>query len=70
MPASWAATAIWVATSRSMALCSMSMNSQSKPAVFMALPMSTVRACRTPTPMASSPASSRFLAAFWIVIMG
>src|SRR3954470_18014479 len=46
------------AVSRSIELCSQSMKSQSKPAVFAIWAMSTVRALRTPRPMASLPARS------------
>src|SRR5712671_5411148 len=59
MPASSAAMAICDAVSIDIALCSRSRKSQSKPAVFIALAISTERAARTPNPSESSPRSSR-----------
>src|ERR1043166_9655340 len=58
-PASSAPTAIWQAVSRVSEPCSRSMNSQSKPAVFIALATSTVRVNLMPTPSDNSPRSSR-----------
>jgi MFS family permease len=58
MPTASEAAAICAAVSPSMELCSQSMKSQSKPAVFAIWAMSTVRAWRSPRPMASLPARS------------
>ena len=63
MPESWAATAISQAVSIDIAPCSRSRNSQSKPAAFITLMMSTLRTSRTPMPIASSFFLSRALAA-------
>ena len=54
-----AASEICVAPSTLIALCSMSMNSQSKPTSSAMIGRSAVRAWRTPRPSASSPAWSR-----------
>src|SRR5262249_7864172 len=53
MPESWAATQISAAVSIDMTPCSRSRNSQSKPAAFITLMMSTLRTRRTPMPTAS-----------------
>src|SRR5712664_2780573 len=50
--------AIWQAVSTLIELCSVSMNSQSKPQVPAMVAMSTVRAWRSPMPRASPPAAS------------
>src|SRR5712691_8063142 len=57
-----AAAAICAAVSTLIALCSMSMNSKSKPQVAAAAPMSTLRAWRRPRPSARRPSLSRCLA--------
>ena len=57
-PAPSAAVESCAASSPSIELCSPSMNSQSKPAVFAMVAMPTVRAWLTPRPMASLPARS------------
>src|ERR1700694_5394357 len=57
-----AAAAICAALSTLIELCSMSMNSQSKPQVAAAEAMSTVRAWRRPRPSARRPSLSRCLA--------
>src|SRR5207245_9553717 len=57
-----AAAAICAAVSTLIALCSMSMNSQSKPQVGAAEAMATVRAGRRPRPSARRPSFSRCLA--------
>src|SRR5580704_16847612 len=59
MPASSAAIASCDAVSIDMALCSRSRNSQSKPAVFAALAISTDFATRTPKTSATSPRARR-----------
>src|ERR1700730_5398590 len=59
MPASSPAFASCAAVSIDMALCSRSRNSQSKPAVFIALAISTERAVRTPKPSETSPRARR-----------
>src|SRR2546426_6034396 len=61
-PMAGAAAAICAAASTLIALCSMSMNSQSKPQVAAADAMSTVRAWRRPRPSARRPSFSRCLA--------
>src|SRR5262245_19459285 len=66
MPASRPATASAAAVSIDMAPCSKSRNSQSKPAVRIALAISTERATRMPNPSDTSPFSSRCRAGFWI----
>ena len=58
MPASSAAVEIWAQASSDMTPCSMSRNSQSKPATAIALAISTLRVMRMPTPSDSWPASS------------
>src|ERR1700722_3761362 len=69
MPASSAATAICAAASIDIVPCSRSRNSQSKPAVFMAMAISTLRVMRTPVPSDSSPCSSFSRATLRIVGM-
>ena len=59
IPVSSEATAIVVANSIDIGPCSRSMNSQSKPLVFIILAISTVRAVLIPTPSDISPFSSR-----------
>src|SRR2546426_5584859 len=61
-PMAGAAAAICAAASTLIALCSISMNSQSKPQVAAADAMSTVRAWRRPRPSARRPSFSRCLA--------
>src|SRR3989449_11369586 len=61
-PMAGAAAAICAAASTLIALCSLSMNSQSKPQVAAADAMSTVRAWRRPSPSARRPSFSRCLA--------
>ena len=63
MPESWAATEISQAVSIDIEPCSRSRNSQSKPAAFMTLMMSTLRTSRMPMPTASWFFFSRALAA-------
>jgi hypothetical protein len=58
MPASSAAVEICAQASSDITRCSMSRNSQSKPASAMALAISTLRVMRTPTPSDSWPCSS------------
>jgi hypothetical protein len=58
MPASNAAVAIWAQASSDMTPCSISRNSQSKPATAIALAISTLRVRRTPTPNDNWPCSS------------
>ena len=67
MPASSAAVAICAAASIDMVPCSRSSNSQSNPADFIAMAISTLRVIRTPQPSDSSPFSSRSRA---ILLMG
>src|SRR5689334_7825637 len=67
MPESWAATQISAAFSMPMTPCSRSRNSQSKPAAFITLMMSTLRTNRTPMPIASWFLLSRALAEFTAV---
>jgi hypothetical protein len=50
IPASSAAMEIWAQASSDMTPCSISRNSQSKPATAIALAISTLRVIRTPTP--------------------
>jgi hypothetical protein len=59
MPTALAAIAICTAASSVIELCSRSRNSQSKPQVFMAAAISTVRAWRRPTPIATPLFSRR-----------
>src|ERR1700733_7338793 len=58
MPASSAATHICAQASNDMTPCSMSRNSQSNPATAIALPISTLRVRRTPTPSDNWPCSN------------
>src|SRR6476620_4349554 len=67
MPESWAATQISAAVSIDITPCSRSRNSQSKPAAFITLMMSTLRTSRTPMPTASWFFFSRALAALTAV---
>src|SRR3954467_10484024 len=67
MPESCAATQISAAFSIPITPCSRSRNSQSKPAAFITLMMSTLRTSRTPMPTASWLRLSRALAAFTAV---
>src|SRR5258708_14449769 len=69
MPESCEATAISQAVSIDMAPCSRSRNSQSKPAAFITLMMSTLRTRRTPMPTASWFFLSRALAALTAIAM-
>src|SRR5216683_8432809 len=69
MPESWAATQISAAFSIPITPCSRSRNSQSKPAAFITLMMSTLRTSRTPMPTASWFLFSRALAAFTAIAM-
>src|SRR5256885_2091962 len=69
MPESGAATQISAAFSMPITPCSRSRNSQSKPAAFMTLMMSTLRTSRTPMPTASWFFFSRALAAFTAIAM-
>src|SRR6266446_2876917 len=64
MPASSAATEIEYAVSTEVGPCSRSMNSQSKPAVFITLAISTPRTARTPIPIAMPPFDSSSFAGF------
>ena len=57
-PTASEAAAICAAVSGSIELCSQSMKSQSKPQVAAIWAVSTVRAWRSPRPMASLPARS------------
>ena len=58
MPASSAATLICAQASSDITPCSMSRNSQSNPATAIALPISTLRVSRTPTPSDNFPCSN------------
>jgi hypothetical protein len=69
-PTASEALAICAAVSVPIELCSQSMNSQSKPAVFAICATSTVRACRRPRPMASLPARSWARAWFFTMLKG
>ena len=69
MPESCAAIEISQAVSIDIAPCSRSRNSQSKPAAFITLMMSTLRTSRTPMPTASWFLLSRALAALIAMAM-